>query len=67
MKKIGAGTLFAIIVGVMFSLIGIGSIKYCIMNASSVTQGNWVASIVLTAGGIIIVILGIIIAPPPKE
>ena len=67
MKKIDAGTLFFIIIGVMFSLIGIGSIKYCIMNASSVTQGNWVASIILTAGGIIFVILGIIIDPPPKE
>ena len=67
MKKIDAGTLFFIIIGVMFSLIGIGSIKYCNMNALSVTQGNWVASIILTAGGIIFVILGIIIDPPPKE
>ncbi len=61
MNKIDFGKVFVMLVGILFSIIGIGSLRYCINNASSVTQNNWTASVILTIAGIsflLIVIFG---------
>lgn len=66
MKKIDFGKVFIMIVGILFSTIGIGGLRYCINNASSVTQNNWIASVVLTTGGIIFLVVGILFSRTEK-
>lgn len=60
MKKEIFLILGLVLIGIMFTLIGVPSIVYCANNAKEVTPENWVASFMLSIGGI--VILGMVIS-----
>ena len=60
MKKEFLILVALMIIGAIFTLIGVPSIVYCANNAKEVTPENWVASFMLSVGGI--AILGIVIS-----
>lgn len=60
MKKNDFEAVVIMIMGILYSIIGSESIRYCFNNASIVTQANWIAAIGVTWLGIFLVILEII-------
>lgn len=60
MKKEFLILVALMIIGAIFTLIGVPSIVYCANNAKEVTPENWVASFMLSVGGI--AILGMVIS-----
>ena len=59
MRKVDVRTWIIWIYGIVFAYLGIGSTKFCIQNPEIVTSQNWASGIILSIGGLFLIVSNI--------